>query len=137
MDQNEAVRRAQTALGRLYRWGARGPDRFDCEGLWSWSWDRQGTDWTAAHLHGQARPVKPGDELPGDAVFPLRPDGRVTHVAMYIGQDHDDPHRIIVIEAGGGDRTTTTDEIATRQNARVRYSSWARNACEVRRWQST
>ena len=134
MDQNEAVRRFQTRLGLPYRWGARGPDHFDCEGAWSWAWNRQGQDWSAAHLHDQAKPVPPGQELPGDAVFPLRQDKRVTHVAMYIGPDHDNPHRIVIIEAGGGDRTTTTDEIARAQGACVRYASWARNCCEVRRW---
>lgn len=130
----QALIRAVSALGRPYRWGARGSERFDCAGLVEWAY-QLGRDVCAASCHTASRPVRPGDEAPGDLVFPLRSDRRVTHIALYIGSDHSDPaHRCMVIEAGGGDQTTTTDERATAQGACVRYASWARLACEVRRW---
>ena len=48
--------------------------------------------------------------------------------------DHDDPRRLVVLEAGGGDQTCTTPEIARAKGACVRLVSWSRLACEVRRW---
>jgi hypothetical protein len=124
-------------LGLPYQWGGSGPPKdwgIDCSGevLRARQW--KGGDLCAAKLHDLSVPVEPGDEKPADLSFPIRADKRVTHVAQVVGPDHDDPRRLIVLEAGGGDQTCTTPEIARAKGACVRLVSWSRLACEVRRW---
>jgi len=81
---------ALAQVGKPYRWGATGPDAFDCSGLVGWAWARAGTplprtsrgQWSAgAH-------VDPAHLLPGDLVFfgsdPGNP-GTIHHVGMYVG----------------------------------------------------
>ena len=37
-----AVRAAASQIGKPYRWGAAGPDSYDCSGLTMWAWARAG-----------------------------------------------------------------------------------------------
>ena len=78
---------ATIALGKLgarYRWGATGPDAFDCSGLLKWSFAQAGiTLPRTSRAQSQAgTPVSKADLQPGDAVFFYRP---VSHAAIYIG----------------------------------------------------
>lgn len=126
--------RAVSALGSPYRWGAQGPSRFDCSGLVQWAYRYVGPDLSALALYDISYPVGRGDEEPGDLAFPLDSSGRpLRHVALFEALDRD-TGRVIVIEAGGGDSTTVDDNRAILQNASVRHNSWARDRCEVRRW---
>jgi cell wall-associated NlpC family hydrolase len=86
-----AVAFALAQRGKPYRWGAEGPDAFDCSGLTWAAWQHAGVSIprTAAgqlaglpRVHGQLRP---GDLViyPSDG-----PSGR--HVAMVVGQ-----HRMV------------------------------------------
>nr|MBA3905308.1 C40 family peptidase [Pseudonocardiales bacterium] len=67
-----------------YRWGATGPNAFDCSGLVYWSYRLEGIALprTSAAMSRIGAPVAKGDLQPGDLVFFYRP---VSHVAIYIG----------------------------------------------------
>ena len=83
-----AVAYALAQRGKLYRWGARGPDTFDCSGLTWAAWRAAGVaiPRTAAGQLAGLPPV-PGRRLqPGDLViYPSRgPSGR--HVAIVVGR---------------------------------------------------
>ena len=81
-----AVAFTQAQRGKPYRWGAEGPDAFDCSGLTWAAWRAAGVaiPRTAAgqladlpRVHGR---LQPGDLL----IYPSRgPSGR--HVAMVVG----------------------------------------------------
>lgn len=79
-----AVRTAVAQLGKPYRWGAEGPDSYDCSGLTSDAWARAGRPIPRTSQQQWARlPHVPLNRLrPGDLVvyFP-----EATHVGMYIG----------------------------------------------------
>jgi cell wall-associated NlpC family hydrolase len=109
-------------LKRPYIYGANGPDAFDCSGFVQFalkyiSIDPPG-DQTADGLYDyfkdphNGRPLSP--PVCGCLVFYGKPD-KVNHVAICIDQES-------VIEAGGGDKNTTTVEIARKKKAEVRIS---------------
>jgi cell wall-associated NlpC family hydrolase len=79
-----AVRTAEAQIGKPYRWGAAGPDAFDCSGLTMYSWAAAGVG--MAHYTGaqySAFPHVPLDQLaPGDLVF-FGSD--IHHVGIYEG----------------------------------------------------
>ncbi|MFF9088185.1 NlpC/P60 family protein [Streptomyces sp. NPDC014991] len=79
-----AVDYALSQLGKPYRWGAQGPDAYDCSGLTSRAWSLAGTPLPRTSQEQWDRlPKVPLDQLrPGDLVvyFP-----EATHVAMYVG----------------------------------------------------
>jgi cell wall-associated NlpC family hydrolase len=85
-----AVRWALAQLGDPYRWGAAGPDTFDCSGLTSAAYRAAGVgiprvsraQWGAG-LHVQVANLLPGDLLfyADNAADP----GTIHHVGMYIG----------------------------------------------------
>ena len=78
------MRNALGKLGASYRWGATGPNAFDCSGLVYWSYRLQGITLprTSAAMSRIGTPVAKGNLQPGDLVFFYRP---VSHVAIYIG----------------------------------------------------
>jgi peptidoglycan DL-endopeptidase CwlO len=85
-----AVRWALAQLGDPYRWGATGPDTFDCSGLTSSAYRAAGV-WIPRVSRAQwgAGPhVQLANLLPGDLVFyadnPADPS-TIHHVGMYIG----------------------------------------------------
>jgi cell wall-associated NlpC family hydrolase len=84
-----AMRRAamSNALGKLgtpYRWGAMGPNAFDCSGLVKWSFANAGRSLprTSRAMAAAGVPVRKADLQPGDLVFFYKP---VSHVGIYIG----------------------------------------------------
>jgi cell wall-associated NlpC family hydrolase len=82
----KAVAFAYAQLGKPYRWGADGPDSYDCSGLTSAAWQAAGV--TLPHNAArQYRAVSHVSRLalrPGDLVFYYRD---IHHVAMYVGND--------------------------------------------------
>lgn len=79
-----AVAFGYAQLGKPYRWGAAGPDAFDCSGLTSESWARAGVrlPHSARRQWGTVAPVSRAALRPGDLIFYY---GAVSHVALYIG----------------------------------------------------
>jgi cell wall-associated NlpC family hydrolase len=80
----EAIRFAQKMLGKPYRWGAEGPNSFDCSGLTSWAFEQAGITLPRSSSQ-QARvgsQVSAAELRPGDLVFFNRP---VSHVGIYVG----------------------------------------------------
>lgn len=79
-----AMTLALSKIGAPYRWGASGPDAFDCSGLVSWAFRNVGITLprTSRAMSRVGTPVAMQDLQPGDLVFYYRP---VSHVGIYIG----------------------------------------------------
>ena len=81
---DRAVAQAMKALGKPYRWGATGPNSFDCSGLMVWAYDKVGVNLprvSRAQI-GAGRRVSRDNLKPGDLVFFGSP---IHHVGMYVG----------------------------------------------------
>jgi cell wall-associated NlpC family hydrolase len=72
-------------LGKPYRWGAAGPDSYDCSGLTQAAWRTAGVHLphNAASQYGSIPHLDRDDLRPGDLVFFY---GRISHVGIYIGR---------------------------------------------------
>jgi cell wall-associated NlpC family hydrolase len=79
-----AVRAAYEQLGKPYRWGAAGPNAFDCSGLMMWSWGKAGVSLphSSRAQYGMGMHVSQSELRPGDLVFFGHP---IHHVGMYVG----------------------------------------------------
>lgn len=79
-----AVQEAYNKLGSPYKWGATGPDRFDCSGLTTWVWAKAGVSLprTSRSQYAAGRKVSRSDLQPGDLVYYGDP---IHHVGIYIG----------------------------------------------------
>ena len=80
-----AVTNALAKLGKPYRWGATGPNAFDCSGLVKYSFSKAGKanlPRTSRAMSKVGVPVKKADLQPGDLVFFYQP---ISHVGIYIG----------------------------------------------------
>ncbi|GAA0794959.1 C40 family peptidase [Spirilliplanes yamanashiensis] len=79
-----AVAFAFAQIGKPYRWGADGPDAYDCSGLTSQAWARGGARLAhnARRQYHEMRHVSRADLRPGDLVFYY---GGISHVGLYIG----------------------------------------------------
>jgi cell wall-associated NlpC family hydrolase len=84
-----AVRRSamQKALGKIgspYRYGAAGPNAFDCSGLVTWAYKSSGKSLprTSNAMSRVGTAVSKSALQPGDLVFFYKP---VSHVGIYIG----------------------------------------------------
>jgi peptidoglycan DL-endopeptidase CwlO len=86
-----AVRAALDQIGKPYRWGATGPEAFDCSGLVRWAYAQAGLALprTSREQWWAGRPVDAGGLRPGDLVFwatdPTNP-ATIHHVGIYVGQ---------------------------------------------------
>ena len=79
-----AVSVAAAQIGKPYKWGAAGPDSFDCSGLTMYAWAKAGVqlDHFAASQY-ESLPKVPKSQLrPGDLVFFGNP---IHHVGIYEG----------------------------------------------------
>jgi cell wall-associated NlpC family hydrolase len=79
-----AVSLAKTQVGKPYKWGAVGPNAFDCSGLIYWAYKHAGVTIPRTTATMLASPkllkVKESELLPGDLVFPYP-----GHVFLYAG----------------------------------------------------
>ena len=75
---------ALSKVGKPYRWGASGPNAFDCSGLVKWSFAQAGRSMprTSRAQAGAGTPVSRANLQPGDLVFFYKP---ISHVGIYIG----------------------------------------------------
>ena len=81
---NRAVTLAKSQLGKPYKWGATGPNSFDCSGLIYWVAKQLGKSIprTSSEQSRYGQSVSKSNLQPGDLVFFGSP---VHHVGMYIG----------------------------------------------------
>ncbi|MFF8724971.1 NlpC/P60 family protein [Streptomyces sp. NPDC015171] len=81
---DRAVGYAMQQLGKPYRWGAQGPDAYDCSGLTSQAWSHAGRPIprTSQEQWDQLKRVPLNQLRPGDLVVYF-PDA--THVGLYVG----------------------------------------------------
>jgi peptidoglycan DL-endopeptidase CwlO len=79
-----AVAHAMSKIGAPYKWGAAGPNAFDCSGLVSWAYKNAGVSLprTSRAMASVGTPVAKSDLRPGDLVFFYKP---ISHVGIYIG----------------------------------------------------
>lgn len=79
-----ALQTAYAQIGKPYRWGAAGPDSFDCSGLTMYSWRAAGVSLphSSRAQFSATKRVARGDLQPGDLVFFGSP---IHHVGMYVG----------------------------------------------------
>jgi len=79
-----AVQSALSKIGKPYRWGATGPNAFDCSGLVVWSFKQAGVSLprSSRAISQVGIPVSRVNLQPGDLVFFYKP---VSHVGIYIG----------------------------------------------------
>jgi cell wall-associated NlpC family hydrolase len=79
-----AVSKALSKIGKPYRWGAVGPNAFDCSGLVKWSFEKAGRALprTSKAMAGVGVKVSKSSLQPGDLVFFYKP---ISHVGIYIG----------------------------------------------------
>jgi peptidoglycan DL-endopeptidase CwlO len=86
MMRKAAMTNALGKLGRPYRWGAMGPNAFDCSGLVKWSFANAGRALprTSRAMASVGVPVARRNLQPGDLVFFYQP---ISHVGIYIGNN--------------------------------------------------
>ena len=86
MMRRAAMTSALGKLGRPYRWGAMGPNAFDCSGLVKWSFANAGRSLprTSRAMASVGVPVARRNLQPGDLVFFYQP---ISHVGIYIGNN--------------------------------------------------
>ncbi len=78
------VKAAYSQLGKPYKWGADGPDSYDCSGLTMWAWAKAGVSLphsSRAQINSGRR-VARSEARPGDLMFFGSP---IHHVGIYIG----------------------------------------------------
>jgi cell wall-associated NlpC family hydrolase len=68
-------------VGSPYRWGASGPDRFDCSGFVGFAWRAVGVSLprSSSQIIRAVAPRDPSNLLPGDLIW------RPGHIGMYLG----------------------------------------------------
>jgi cell wall-associated NlpC family hydrolase len=84
-----AIAFAKAQLGEPYRWGAAGPDRWDCSGLTMMAWRAGGISLPhfSGAQYGAGTPIPVSQAQPGDLLFWSyngRPSG-IHHVALSVG----------------------------------------------------
>lgn len=114
-----ALHEALLLTGRLYRWGASGPDHFDCSGLLDHISNLIGfhedSRWTTGdYLNRLDQPLYP---VIGDILVYVTEGGHPYHVGLIAGIF--EARRLLVIGAHHGDHTTLTDHDALDRGAMV------------------
>ena len=82
--RTSAMQKALGKVGSPYRYGAAGPNAFDCSGLVNWAFKSSGKSLprSSRELSRIGTPVSKSALQPGDLVFFYKP---VSHVGIYIG----------------------------------------------------
>lgn len=83
----QAAAAAMSQRGKMYVWGAAGPNNYDCSGLTMWAYARVGISLphSSRAQYGYGKSVAYGQWQPGDLLFYGGSAGSIHHVAMYIG----------------------------------------------------
>jgi peptidoglycan DL-endopeptidase CwlO len=82
-----AAEAAMSQRGKMYLWGAEGPDRYDCSGLTLWAYAQVGISLphSSRAQYGYGKSVAYGEWQAGDLLFYGGSAGSIHHVAMYVG----------------------------------------------------
>lgn len=80
------VKTALEKQGSSYKWGASGPNQFDCSGLVVYSFKAAGKSLprTSQAMRASTKWIDKSEVIPGDLVFIGRP---VHHVGIYLGEN--------------------------------------------------
>ena len=83
----QAVSLAKAQLGKMYQWGAEGPDRFDCSGLVYFVYGNLGVPMPrVSGLQAKVGREVPSRELaPGDMLYFATSGSDINHVGIYLG----------------------------------------------------
>lgn len=83
----KALQVAASKKGSPYKWGATGPNRFDCSGLTLYSFKKAGKKLprTAAQQYNKTRHISASNRKAGDLVF-FHSGSYVYHVGIYAGK---------------------------------------------------
>jgi cell wall-associated NlpC family hydrolase len=83
----QAAKAAMSQRGKMYVWGASGPNNYDCSGLTMWAYNQVGISLphSSRAQYGYGKSVPYGQWQPGDLLFYGGSAGSIHHVAMYIG----------------------------------------------------
>lgn len=91
IDKSAVVNLAYGLMGKQYKWGAEGPDSFDCSGFTQYVYKQAGGKNIPRVSRDQARygtAVSRENYAPGDLVtFDTDGDGEVNHVGIYVGNN--------------------------------------------------
>ncbi|GAB1514276.1 NlpC/P60 family protein [Actinophytocola sp. KF-1] len=82
-----AAEAAMSQRGKMYVWGAAGPDNYDCSGLTMWAYAQVGVSLphSSRAQYGYGKSVAYGEWQAGDLLFYGSSASSIHHVAMYIG----------------------------------------------------
>lgn len=82
-----AAKIAMDQRGKMYVWGAAGPNTFDCSGLTMYAYNKVGVSLphSSRAQYGYGKSVPYGQWQPGDLLFYGSSAGSIHHVAMYVG----------------------------------------------------
>lgn len=82
-----AAEAAMSQRGKMYVWGAAGPDNYDCSGLTMWAYAQVGISLphSSRAQYGYGKSVPYGQWKAGDLLFYGGSASSIHHVAMYIG----------------------------------------------------
>lgn len=120
MKPEDVFAEATKHAGALYRWGAKGPDRFDCSGLVTYSLfvaSNSTLDWRETHNAQMLFSNLEHADAPAPGVLAFYGhDGHANHV-MFCTEGAQ------VFGATGGNSDTVNDEKAMAQHAYVRARS--------------
>ncbi|MEU6362145.1 C40 family peptidase [Streptomyces albidoflavus] len=85
--KQRALKIAAAQKGDPYKYGAAGPDKFDCSGLTSYSYKKAGKKIprTAQGQYNASRRIGQKAREKGDLVFIGRSSGSIYHVGIYAG----------------------------------------------------
>jgi cell wall-associated NlpC family hydrolase len=82
-----AAKWAMDQRGKMYVWGAAGPNTFDCSGLTMYAYGKVGVSLphSSRAQYGMGKAVARGQWQPGDLLFYGGSASSIHHVAMYVG----------------------------------------------------
>lgn len=91
--QQKAASVSKAQIGDPYKWGAKGPDAFDCSGLVWYSFKKAGKNWSYKPTNGmrkyQTVDIKANERKVGDLIFFRRKGSSDwSHVGLYVGSGY-------------------------------------------------
>lgn len=121
VQSSQVVAVAKEMIGKPYRYGGKSPRGFDCSGLVVYVF-KQAINLrlprTSAGLYAYSKPIPLGQEQPSDLLFFRSPEGRISHVGIYLGRGY-------FVHAA------STGSVVRRSNGNKKY--WRQRFAGVRR----